>query len=158
MPGVIGVVVLIAIGAYVYVRMVRSRRELAPELAAPEPERLSRRRQRHLEKIREFDDAAYEPKTMEQLVAEEVAETGVDEIAGGAELATPVKLKVFHRDSPAHPDCRESGLRFEVSPSTTAPAATVADVRLLCDADHPPPPPPSVPSSPDESGDDEEAP
>lgn len=143
MPGAIGVVLFIAIAGYLYARMLKNRKELAPPDEAERPPKMSRRMHRHLEKVREFDaDYEIEHKTIEQLIEEEVRETGVDELAGGEELATPVKLKVFHRDSARHSDCRDGGLRFEVRSGAVPDQATEHDVRLVCDADHPAAPPP----------------
>lgn len=143
MPGAIGVVLFIAIAGYLYARMLRNRREYAPPDVVESGPKLTRRMHRHLEKVREFDaDFQIELKTLEQLIAEEAEETGVNELPGGDGLATPVKLKVFHRDSAQHSDCRESGLRFEIRSGADTDNATEYDVRLVCDADHPASQPP----------------
>jgi hypothetical protein len=117
--------------------MLKNRKEYAPPDAVETGPKLTRRMHRHLEKVREFDaDYEIEHKTLEQLIAEEAEETGVNEMPGGDGLATPVKLKVFHRDSSQHSDCRESGLRFEVRSGADPENATEHDVRLVCNADH----------------------
>ena len=154
MPGAIGVVLFIAIAGYFYARMLKNRKEFAPPDVVESGPKMTRRMHRHLEKVREFDaDYEIEHKTIEQLIAEEAQETGVNDLPGGDGLATPVKLKVFHRDSALHSDCRESGLRFEVRSGADPDNATEHDVRLVCEADHPAPQAPEPAPAPEEPAD-----
>ena len=112
MEGAIGFVVFAVVAGVLYLRMLKRRRELLPEQA--EKPRVSRRMQRQLEKVREFDQYEPEVPTLEELIAAEVAETGVDDLPGHGGLDTAVKLKVYHRDEAVHDGCRDRGLHFAV--------------------------------------------
>ncbi len=77
------------------------------------------------------------PKTLEQLLAEEVEETGVDRITGAGGIPLPVRLKVYHRDRPGLGECDESHLRFTLTAHTDPSEATVETTHLVCDATRP---------------------
>lgn len=72
-------------------------------------------------------------KTFEQLLAEEVEETGVDRISGGAGIPVQVRLKVYHRDRPALGDTAESSLSFALVEGTLPADATMETTRLVAE-------------------------
>lgn len=71
--------------------------------------------------------------TIEDLVAEELEETGAGGIAGAAELAPPVALKVFRRDRPGLGEVAVDRLRFTVADGVAPAEATADDVTLVVD-------------------------
>jgi hypothetical protein len=75
--------------------------------------------------------------TIEDLVAEELEETGAGRIAGAAALAPPVALKVFRRDTPGVEGVPLEQLRFVVDDGIEPMTATPDQVRLVADADRP---------------------
>ncbi len=75
--------------------------------------------------------------TIEDLVAEELEETGAGRIAGAAALQPPVALKVFRRDTPGLEGVPSEHLRFLVDDGVDPAAATLDQVRLVADADEP---------------------
>ena len=71
--------------------------------------------------------------TIEELVAEELEETGAGRIAGAEALPPPVALKVFRRDSPGLEGVPSEQLRFVVDDGVDPAAATLDQVRLVAD-------------------------
>lgn len=72
--------------------------------------------------------------TIEDLVAEEAAELGVDVIPGADEVALGVRLRVWKRDRPDLGDCPDHRLHFVVT-ALDSITATAADVTLQCRPD-----------------------
>lgn len=70
--------------------------------------------------------------TIEQLVAEEAAATGVNDIAGGEGLDVSLKLRVYWRDEVVRKGCEDGHLEFRVGPGVVLEAADIDDVRLVC--------------------------
>jgi hypothetical protein len=126
----IAVAVVISVAALLYVFNLMQRARSANALADAPREKKKSRRERKLEKLREFDPLP-EPKSMFEIMMEEAADLGVDEIAGGDGLETPVKLKVWRRDEAVRSAC-SGEIRYAISPGVEAPQATVDDVRLIC--------------------------
>ena len=76
--------------------------------------------------------------TIEDLVAEELEETGAGRIAGAAALQPPVALKVFRRDTRrAWTGVPSERLRFVVDDGVEPTAATPEQVRLVADQEEP---------------------
>jgi hypothetical protein len=109
------------------------RRQMETELGI-EPTKKISKREKKLAEIRANDPDPVIP-TLEELVTQELTETGVNEISGNADLPDPVKLKVYHRDIAGLADCPREALHYRLSYGIEAESATVDDVRLVCDAD-----------------------
>lgn len=126
----------VAIG-YAMSRVAKIRKEL-PEIAEKQkrPKRKSKR-QKRLEQIRAAEPE-YVPPTIEDLVAEEIADLGVDEIPGGDGVAPPVLLKVYKRDTAPDDDCPPAERRYVVANGVDASEAGEQDVRLICVGHHDP--------------------
>ena len=98
------------------------------EAGPPIPVAASRRQRRILEKL----EPLREPPTLMDLVREEIAELGIEEIPGHEGVSGPVLLKVYRRDHPAVASCEHGSLRFEVESGTDPGAAEEEDVSLTC--------------------------
>jgi hypothetical protein len=70
--------------------------------------------------------------TIEELVAEEAAATGVNNIAGGEGLDVSLKLRIYWRDEVVRRGCEDGHLEFRVDAGISAATATIDDVRLVC--------------------------
>jgi hypothetical protein len=126
----------IALAGILFLRMLKTRAEHAEaetELGIERPKRMSSR-ERKLAKIKEFEESLPPRPTIQELMAEEVRETGVDRIPGGDGLEIPVRLKVWHRDEHVRQGCADGALRFVVSEGVDLAAANEDDVMLVCDA------------------------
>jgi hypothetical protein len=130
---VFGLAIVAIVLGVAFGRSVWKRRELETELDV-EPEKRRSRRQKKLDEIRANDPDPVIP-TLEELVAQELADTGVNDINGNDALAEPVKLKVYHRDIANLADCPREALTFRLSYGIDVETATVDDVRLVCDAE-----------------------
>lgn len=136
----LGIAILIAaVGiGYALSRVAKLRKELSDiaEIAdkVEKPRRKSRREKR-LEQIRAAEPE-YVPPSIEDLVAEEIEDLGVDRIPGGEGVAPAVLLKVYRRDTGRNEDCAPENRRYLVADGVNAEDAGVGDVRLTC-ADHP---------------------
>ena len=127
-------VVIAAIGiGYAMSRVMKLRNQMA-ELTEVEkkPKRQSKREKR-LEQIR-AGEPVYVPPSIDDLIAEEIAETGVDRIRGGEGLAIAIRLKAFRRDTTAAEDCAPEDRRFVVADGIGAADAGLDDVRIICEA------------------------
>jgi hypothetical protein len=130
--GAIAFIAFLGVAGFLYVRMLRARKE-NPEFEGIErPKRLSKR-ERKLQQLREFEDSIPPRPTIEELIEAEIRDTGVDRIPGGDGVAVPIRLKVFHRDTHVRTGCADDGLRFLVTEGVDAAEATVDDVMLVCD-------------------------
>ena len=130
-------IIIAAIGiGYTMSRMSKIRKEM-PELAetAKKPPRVSKR-QKRLEQIRAAEPE-YIPPSIDDLVAEEIAEIGIDRIPGAEGLAPAVLLRVFRRDTPDTDRCLPERRRFVVANDISPSEVDIEDVRLVCE-DHPP--------------------
>jgi len=127
----------IALAGILFLRMLKAREEQQPEAETvpriERPKRMSSR-QRKLAKLKEFEESLPPRPTIQELMAEEVRETGVDRIPGGDGLEVPVRLKVWHRDEHVRRNCADGALRFVVSEGVDRPTASEDDVMLVCDA------------------------
>ena len=113
---------------FVFTRLQRARNEqLSPK---EEPKERKSRRERKLEKIREYDPLP-EPKSIFDIMNEEADELGINAIPGGEGLEVPVKLKVWRRDEGIREACGES-VRYEITAGVEPETATVDDVWLVC--------------------------
>jgi len=121
--------VAIAAAALLFVlgRLQGARRRLRPE----EETVMRGKRQRKLDKLREFDPP-HEPKSIFDLMQEEAEELGLAQVPGGDELEMPVRLKVWKRDAEIREACRGS-VRYMVAPGVAPSTATEDDVTLDCD-------------------------
>jgi hypothetical protein len=129
-------ILIAAIGiGYAMSRVARIRKEL-PEFAEKEakPKRQSKREKR-LEQIRAAEPE-YVPPSIDDLIAEEIADLGVDKIPGGEGLAPAVLLKAYRRDTHAADTCAPKDRRFVLAGGVAAGDAGVDDVQLVC-AEHP---------------------
>lgn len=130
-------IIIAAIGiGYAMSRMSKIRKEM-PELAetAKKPPRVSKR-QKRLEQIRAAEPE-YIPPSIDDLVAEDIAEIGIDRIPGAEGLAPAVLLRVFRRDTPDTDRCLPERRRFVVANDISPSEVDIEDVRLVCE-DHPP--------------------
>jgi hypothetical protein len=103
-------------------------REAAIELEDEKPRLGSKRQQRM---VASFDPPKELP-TIEELVAQEAADTGVNEIPGGSELDVSLKLRVYWRDEVVRRGCSDGTLEFRVAEGVTPEDAETDDVRLVC--------------------------
>ncbi|NND03132.1 MAG: hypothetical protein HKN91_10120 [Acidimicrobiia bacterium] len=102
--------------------------ELAAKPETPKPRNLSKRQERIVSTL----EPTKELPSMEQLVAEEAAETGVNDIAGGAGLDVSLKLRVYWRDEVVRNGCTDGVLEFRIDEDVEPAAAETEDVRLVC--------------------------
>ena len=134
-PSLAIAILIAAIGVgFAMSRVAKVRKEMA-ELteAEPKPKRQSRSKKR-LEQIRAAEPEYVAP-SIDDLIIEEVTETGVDRIPGGHGLEVAVRLKVFRRDTPATDTCLPERRRFVLNEGVNAADAGLDDVKLVCE-DH----------------------
>lgn len=96
--------------------------------AQQKPRSLSKRQQRIVASLEPMKEAP----SIEQLVAEEAAETGVNEIPGGEGLDVSLKLRVYWRDEVVRNGCEDGVLEFRVDEDVDRAVAETDDVRLVC--------------------------
>jgi hypothetical protein len=123
--------IVVAGGVIVFLnRRTRDKmRETALELEVErKPRSLSKRQQRIVASL----EPAKEIPTIEQLVAEEAADTGVNEIPGGDGLDVSLKLRVYWRDEVVRQGCTDGHLEYRVDGDATPETAQTDDVRLVC--------------------------
>ena len=97
-----------------------------PEEAIPIPATASRRQRRIISKL----EPAPELPTLMDLVREEIADLGLEDIPGAAELSKPVLLKVYRRD--VRDDCTHDAFQFVVSDGVEPRDALEDDVEFVC--------------------------
>ena len=105
--------------------------ELAAQPAQPAPSKarnLSKRQQRIVSTLEPMKEAP----SIEELVAAEAADTGVNEIPGGDGLDVSLKLRVYWRDEVVRRGCEDGVLEFRVQEGVDRAAAETEDVRLVC--------------------------
>lgn len=126
----------VALAGILFLRMLSTRDEKRPDsevdMRIERPKRMSSR-ERKLAKIKEFEESIPPRPTIQELMAEEVRETGVDQIPGGDGLEIPVRLKVWHRDVHVRRGCADGALRFVLSEGVDRATANEDDVMLVCD-------------------------
>jgi hypothetical protein len=129
--------------------LTRQRERLRPE-ATPESPPPARKRPTRQEKILQKLEPLPEIPTMMDLVREEIAAEGVDDIPGHEDLPDPVKLKVFRRDHRVIEACTHDAYHFAVAEGIERPEATTQDVALRCDECGELPPLPDTPGTNDD--------
>jgi hypothetical protein len=125
------VLLLVAVGLAALL-LTRQRSRLRPTDLEPEKEVLlkaSRRQRRVLEKL----DPLPEIPSIMDLMRQEIAETGVEEIPGHEGIPGPVMLKVFRRDQLTRERCTHDAFEFVIQDGIEPAAATEDNVRLFCE-------------------------
>ena len=129
---IVGIAIVISIG--LAATLLSRQRENARPDDDLEPKKqsgwtTSRRRERILEKLEPLPEIP----TVMDLVREEVAETGVENIPGHEGLTGPVMLKVFRRDQAVRDRCTHDGYTFVVAEGVEPSEALEDDVVLCCE-------------------------
>ena len=103
---------------------------IGDEVAEPvqKPRSLSKRQQRIVATL----EPDKEIPSIDDLVAAEAADTGVNDIAGGDGLDTSLKLRVYWRDEVVRNGCTDGQLEFRIDDGVDPAAAETEDVRLVC--------------------------
>ena len=116
--------------ALAFVMLVRQRARTRPEEQEPGIEQSVPRgkRERMMAKLEPLPEIP----TVMDLVREEVAETGVDQIPGHEGLSGPVMLKVFKRDHEVVEQCTHDAYGFVIADGVSAEDAVEEDVELSC--------------------------
>ncbi len=70
--------------------------------------------------------------TIQDLVDEEAAATGVNDIPGGEDLNVSLKLRVFWRDEVVRKGCTDGHLEFRIDSGVELDSIRTDDVRLVC--------------------------
>jgi len=128
----LGLAIVAVALAVAFGRSMRRRSQLADSIE-DKPKRMSKR-DKKLAEIR-ANDPVVEIPSLNDLIEEELAETGVNDIEGHEGLNDAVKLKVYHRDIGSLDGCERSNLRYRLSYGIEAETASVEDVRLTCGDD-----------------------
>ncbi len=82
-------------------------------------------------KIQEFEPE-YTTPSIEDLIEEEAADLGLNDIPGGQGIETSVKLRVWHRDASIRSGCTDGALHYEVDDGVEPADAELAQVHLRC--------------------------
>lgn len=130
MGGTIVFLVFVGVAGFFFFRMLQSRKD-NPEYE--KPQRRMSSREKKLAKLEAFDDNIPPRPSIQELMAEEVRETGVDQIPGGEGIEHPILLKVWHRDEHVRAGCTDGALRYVILEGVEPAAATEGDMRLVCD-------------------------
>ena len=126
----IAIAATVAMGVMVaFARRTRERAQEAMPDSQPAMPKPRTKRQRQL--VASMAPPPQMP-TIEELVAEEAAATGVNDIAGGEGLDVSLKLRVYWRDEVVRRGCEDGNLEFRVDGGISAAAADINDVRLVC--------------------------
>jgi hypothetical protein len=83
------------------------------------------------QKIQQFEPEHATP-SIEDLIEEEAADLGLNDIPGGDGVETSVKLRVWHRDSAVRSGCADGTLRYEVDAGVEPADAELGQVHLRC--------------------------
>lgn len=130
------VIALIALGVSVGLAAALLLRQRAhaqpvdPETGVKPPVKVKANRQ---ERLMAKLEPLPEIPTLMDLVREEVAETGVDQLPGHEGLTGPVMLKVFRRDEPVKDRCTHESYGFVVAEGVDPALATEDEVILFCE-------------------------
>lgn len=101
---------------------------LEPVESPSTPRPLSKRQQRIVATL----EPDKEPPSIEDLVAAEAKDTGVNDIPGGDGLDVSLKLRVYWRDEIVRQGCTDGVLEFRIEAGVDPAAAETDDVRLVC--------------------------
>ena len=82
-------------------------------------------------KIQEFEPEHTTP-SIEDLIEEEAADLGLNDIPGGEGIETSVKLRVWHRDGSVRSGCAGGTLRYEIDDGVEPADAELGQVHLSC--------------------------
>ena len=128
----IAIAILIAAAGigYAMSKASKVRKELTEFADIEKPKRMNKREKR-LAQIRAAEPEYVAP-SIDDLVSEEIIETGADQIPGGEGLAPAVLLRVYRRDTAPDDDCAPADRRFVVADGIELADAGLDDVRLLC--------------------------
>lgn len=124
-------VALIGSIALAAVLLGRARSNAKPEAAeeeVPVPPTATRRQRRILEKLEPLPELP----TLMDLVRQEIADLGIENIAGSEGLSGPVKLKVYRRDHLEEGGCDHDSVEYVINAGVTPSEATEEDVTLIC--------------------------
>lgn len=127
-------IIFVIVAGGVIISLNRRTRAKAQETALESTEApgkvrpLSKRQQR----IASTLEPATEMPSIEQLVAEEARDTGVNDIPGGERLDVSLKLRVYWRDEVVRQGCSDGVLEFRIDEGIDPAAAETDDVRLVC--------------------------
>lgn len=122
---------LAVIGLAIYL-LARTREHARPEDEAPEQavlRKASRRQQRIIEKLEPLPELP----TLMDLMREEIAAIGVENIPGHEGLTGPVMLKVYRRDQLIRERCTHDAYQFVVEDGVPPADATENQVTLFCE-------------------------
>jgi len=125
---VIFVIVTMGIVVFLNRRTRDKMRETAIEPEIDKP-RIGSKRQQQM--VASFEPPKETP-TIEELVAQEAADTGVNEIPGGDGLDVSLKLRVYWRDEVVRRGCTEGTIEFRLAEGVSPNQAETDDVRLVC--------------------------
>ena len=127
-----GLAIFIFVASAVMVTLTRRTRERMREtMVAGEDPPLQPRTRRQREVLTTMQPAKPAP-TIEELVAAEAADTGVNDIPGGDGLDVSLKLRVYWRDEVVRRGCEDGRLEFRVADDVDSENADTGDVRLVC--------------------------
>jgi hypothetical protein len=136
---IVGIGLLISVGIAATL-LSKQRAHARPEDYEPKKKSgwaTSRRQERIMEKLEPLPEIP----TVMDLVREEVAETGVENIPGHEGLTGPIMLKVFRRDQAVRDRCTHDGYAFVIAEGVEPSEALEADVVLYCEQCGPAEPP-----------------
>ena len=123
--------VAIAITIGVMITLSRRTKERAEESMVEQPAGPRPRTKRQQQIVANLAPPPDIP-TIEELVAEEAAATGVNDIPGGEGLDVSLKLRVYWRDEVVRRGCEDGHLEFRIDSGLAPEAADTDDVRLVC--------------------------
>ena len=122
------ITVVVAGMAFLSKRTRERAQEILQDDAAPKVSGRSKRQQQLL--------ASLSPPptipTIEELVAEEAAATGVNDIPGGEGLEVSLKLRVYWRDEVVRRGCEDGQLEYRIEDGIDRDTADTDEVRLVC--------------------------
>lgn len=125
-------VFVVVAGAIVFTLTRRTRNKMRDALAEENAVVPMRPRNKREQVAMATTEADKPLPTIEELVAAEAADTGVNEIPGGDGLDVSLKLRVYWRDEVVRKGCSDGHIEFRIADDTTAEAAGTDDVRLVC--------------------------
>lgn len=123
--------IAIAITMGVMITLSKRTRERAQETLVDQPSGPKPRTRRQQELMAKMAPPPEIP-TIEELVAEEAAATGVNDIPGGEGLDVSLKLRVYWRDEVVRNGCEDGHLEYRIDPGIARDSADTDDVRLVC--------------------------
>ncbi len=127
---IVGVALIASVGVTA-ILLTRQRAHARPEdyePAQPRPKIMPNRQERLMAKLEPLPEIP----TVMDLVREEVAATGVEDLPGHEGLTGPVMLKVYRRDHLVRERCTHDGYGFDVAEGVDPTEATEDEVTLFC--------------------------